>query len=39
MLKKLGFATVVGVNNGLEAVEIEKREKFDLVCCDLMMPE
>ncbi len=39
LLTTNGFTSVKTVNNGVEAVEILKREPFDLVLMDVMMPE
>lgn len=36
-MKKLGFK-MTSVNNGLEAVEACKNEKYDFILMDLMMP-
>ena len=38
LLEKLGH-TVVVVNNGREAVEAHKAQRFDLVLTDIQMPE
>lgn len=38
MLKKFGY-TVVLANNGIEAVEAYKKQKFDLILMDCQMPE
>ena len=38
VLKKLGYAPELA-NNGLEAVEMSKKETFDLILMDLQMPE
>ncbi len=44
MLKKLGFSSIDGACNGVEMVNkveamIEKSEMYDIILCDLMMPE
>ena len=38
VLKSEGFNTITK-NNGLEAIEITKKEQFDLILLDIMMPE
>lgn len=38
LLKSIGYTNVSLVENGLKAVESIKRERFDLVLMDCMMP-
>ena len=38
IIKALGYDTV-GISNGKLAIELIQREKFDLVLCDMLMPE
>lgn len=38
LLKKNNFETVVVVENGLQAVEAVKQQKFDLILMDMQMP-
>ncbi|MBP7651819.1 response regulator [Candidatus Dependentiae bacterium] len=39
ILKKYGYTNVATVNEGIKAIELSKKSKFDIIFMDIMMPD